>query len=210
MSVLPVESYHTRAKARRVPGNRAGRRGLGSDLSAGQVAVLIGAAPRTVAKWVDKGLMSGAYRLPSTADVVGGQGGDRRIPLASLWAFCAVHGINTDRLPPQRGIVASVGFPEADRLVVPPGYEVLVAADWVDLGFKLRGRQVAAWVIDYGCGRVEGDRAVRWIRLESETTPIARVLPEDVQVEDDLHTTTYRRPFDVDVLAAGLAAAVRA
>lgn len=56
-------------------------------LTTGQMAKLIGCAPRTVAKWIDEGLLKG-YRLPRKNTP-----GDRRVSRAVFDQFCKDHDI---------------------------------------------------------------------------------------------------------------------
>jgi len=60
-------------------------------LTTGQVAKECQVAPATVAKWVDGGLIKGAYRIPST--VPGREGRQRRIPLVPLLNFLQEYGM---------------------------------------------------------------------------------------------------------------------
>ncbi len=53
-------------------------------LTTGQVAKFCKVAPRTVAKWIDQGLLKG-YRIPGSQD--------RRVPKDNLVRFCQEHGI---------------------------------------------------------------------------------------------------------------------
>lgn len=55
-------------------------------LTTGQIAKLIGCAPRTVVKWIDNGLLAG-FRLPNG----NGQPGERRVTRAAFDAFCREH-----------------------------------------------------------------------------------------------------------------------
>ncbi|MCP4589814.1 MAG: response regulator [bacterium] len=58
-------------------------------LTTGQVAKICRVAPRTVAKWFDKGQLRG-YRIPGSKD--------RRIPLGQLIRFMQAHGIPLEGL----------------------------------------------------------------------------------------------------------------
>lgn len=55
----------------------------------GQAATMCGVSPRTVQKWFDAGLLKG-FRLPNWRT---GQGGDRRILLASLRELAVKQGL---------------------------------------------------------------------------------------------------------------------
>src|SRR5262245_41693343 len=93
MSAVPREPYpfyHQRpvAEARaasRVPSAQSSLvRTTARVFTTGQVAHLLGVAPRTVSKWFDRGLLSG-YRIPGS--------NDRRIPREDLLKFIAEHGL---------------------------------------------------------------------------------------------------------------------
>lgn len=59
---------------------------LGVDvLTVGQAAAVCGCAPRTVARWLDAGVLRG-YRLPMSAD--------RRVPASVLAEFLAANGMS--------------------------------------------------------------------------------------------------------------------
>lgn len=58
-------------------------------LTTGDVARICNVAPRTVAKWFDRGELKG-YRIPGSRD--------RRVPLHELLSFMKKHGIPTDDL----------------------------------------------------------------------------------------------------------------
>lgn len=54
-------------------------------LTSGQCAKALGVAPRTIVKWMDSGILPGAFRLPNSQD--------RRIPKISFVMFCLNQGI---------------------------------------------------------------------------------------------------------------------
>jgi excisionase family DNA binding protein len=54
-------------------------------LTTGQIAKLVGCSPRTVAKWIDGGLLPG-HRLPSTCTRR-----ERRVSRAAFDQFCKHH-----------------------------------------------------------------------------------------------------------------------
>ena len=55
----------------------------------GQIAYACGVAPRTVANWIDQGLLKG-YRVPGSTD--------RRVTRATLLEFMLAHGMPTNRI----------------------------------------------------------------------------------------------------------------
>jgi hypothetical protein len=185
-AVLPLPTY----------GKPSGRRPhSGGTLTTGQVAIVLGVAPRTVNLWADGGKIQ-HYRLPPT---VGRGKGDRRYRPADVVAFCRRHGIP---VPDGLGVVAVVGRAPIASL----GWPTLAAADWVALSLSLGGRCVVAWVVDYSAGRGDCDRGVAMIRGADAMVPIVRLLPEDVTPAAVTGCRDFRRPFDVDDVAAWLAA----
>lgn len=65
-------------------------------LTAGEIALLCGVAPRSVSKWFDMGHFPGGYRLPNTnknPKDENGQNGDRRVPREDVIAFARKHKI---------------------------------------------------------------------------------------------------------------------
>lgn len=61
------------------------------DLQTGEIARATQVTPRTVAKWIDRGLLKG-YKIP-------GPGGHRRVPRAELLAFLRRHNLPLEMMP---------------------------------------------------------------------------------------------------------------
>lgn len=62
------------------------------DLQTGEIARATQVTPRTVAKWIDSGLLKG-YKIP-------GPGGHRRVPRVELLAFLRQHNLPLEMMPP--------------------------------------------------------------------------------------------------------------
>lgn len=88
VSASEVKEYLT-ANARHAA-RRGVRRGNGVALSSGEIAKILGCAARTVVKWIDRGEMTGAYRLPGSRD--------RRVPVMNVLAFMRKNGMPTGAL----------------------------------------------------------------------------------------------------------------
>src|SRR5687767_4377744 len=107
-----VPTYASRPKGQK-------RTPKGLILTTGQVAHLMGCAPRTVCEWVDSDQLEG-YRLPSLSP----RGhGDRRITVAALVSFCRLRNIP---IPLGLGVVVVVG----SRVVDVGPREVVAAGGW--------------------------------------------------------------------------------
>lgn len=79
-------------------------------LTTGQVAKVCRVAPRTVAKWVDAGMIPGSYRIPGSTD--------RRIPAVGVRDFMQRNGM-TAQIPPTWGCeVLFVDLPQAVQMGV--------------------------------------------------------------------------------------------
>lgn len=82
------------------------RANAGRDFTTGEVAKLVGVAPRTVSKWFDSGRLRG-YRIPAS--------NDRRIPRRHLLDFAVRHGLEdlAAALNPPPPAVFLAGVPDA-------------------------------------------------------------------------------------------------
>jgi hypothetical protein len=84
-------------------------------LTTGDIAKLFHVAPRTVAKWVDAGLLKCHY-MPKVTRLQGntpGRGQDRRIPRAEVIRFAKERGIAIPSLCEKRLILVSSSYREA-------------------------------------------------------------------------------------------------
>jgi hypothetical protein len=82
---------------------------LASHITCGQAARLVGVAPRTLAKWADKGLIPGSYRI-AVVDGARNPWGDRRVSVHGLREFCRNRNMPLPEELPERPMY-SVGFP---------------------------------------------------------------------------------------------------
>lgn len=136
--------------------------GARPDLRTGEVARLLGVAPATVGKWVDRGLLGG-YRLPGAA---GTKQEDRRVPWADLVKFCRLRGIT---IPTPGTLTVACLCPPT------PGVEAVTP---VRLGVLVGRREVGRAVIgcEFGLGEAvatagavrDADPGVRLALLMSE------------------------------------------
>lgn len=185
-------------------GNRAGAPNkLYRTLSTGQVAALLGCAPRTVQVWFDRGEFPGAWRLPPGTDTPPG-GGGRRVPRAAVLDFCRRHGVPVPvelaALAVPALLLAGLDAADLARLLaagLPPGVAVEVAATPFAAGMACApGRRYAAAVVDAGgLGRATAEELLSALG----DAPAAVLLPEDAQQQ-----SVWKRPFDWAALAAAV------
>lgn len=170
----------------------------------GQVAAICGVAHRTAAKWVDKGILKG-YRIPG--------GEDRRIAHADLLGFVQDHGM---AIHPVLREVSPVLLVSGDLLL---GKELGKALPSDRVTFRQAGTAFAAGVVVREYAPVEvvivdtllGRReACDILAAVAEMEPCPRrlaIVQEDEGEVDAVGLETanvFRRPFEVELLAARL------
>jgi excisionase family DNA binding protein len=175
-----------------VPGPDAPDRAL----SVGEAARLLQVTGRTVMKWVDRGHLAG-YWLPATRDDQKRR--ERRVPLKSLWAFCAARGVPTDRLPLAVRRVLAVALAPAElaplaRLAARGGWELASHPNWVTAGFAGDGRP--PWAVVFAQA-ADARVALGTLRARRPDLVAVYVRPEDARADPDLAVAAdFRRPFD--------------
>lgn len=168
----------------------------------GEAAAACDVSPRTVAKWIDRGLLPG-YRL-------GGRS-DRRVSREALVSFLREHGMAVPLLlqaERPRLAVFSVR-PEVAPLLrgLLPGWDVLEAADPFTLGVKLCESRdaLAACVLDLACGSAHCLAALRFLAA-------AKVAAYALAAEDgaaaELRRLGYDRAWAYPCDLGGVAAAL--
>lgn len=129
----------------------------------GQIAVLCGVAPRTVAKWFDSGRLKG-YRIPGSQD--------RRVPRESLVAFLTAYGMPLGPLALSLKLTAylfGVGDGPLRSKLEEAGLEVTCFGSLFDLAVAMTERFPSSVILDTSVlGRDETVQLVRKIRLTEE------------------------------------------
>ena len=154
--------------------------------TSGQVAAMLGVAPRTVSKWHAKGLFPDAYRMPGSTD--------RRFPLAGVVAFARAHGIPMGHS--RQVLLCGITGHLADtlRLAMP---EAVLVDSLFALGRRLDGAAPAhVIVLDLSLGRGECLRTALEIRQELPACRLIGLLPDDARL-------TVLDGFDCVMLASG-------
>lgn len=134
--------------------------------TSGEVAVICGVSPDTVARWFDTGQLDG-YRL--------GPGGDRRIPYDALRKFMLNHGIPLNRL---EASVASILVVDDDPYyldVIPEAlnrageYRVFTASTGFDAGALVVEHNPDVIVLDIHLSDMDGRMVSKRVRERKET-----------------------------------------
>ena len=118
----------------------------------GQVAKICRVAPRTVAKWIDKGRLVG-YRIPGS----NGEG-DRRITRTELIRFMTDFKIPMGPLLTADTfavLVVGAGAAFTAKLgeYMPAGVSYVVTSDAIDAGFRVGAGGIDAVILDFADGR---------------------------------------------------------
>jgi len=161
-------------------------------MTTGMVSKATGAAPRTVAKWIDAGLLRG-HRIPGS--------GDRRVRRAELIRFCRAHDIPICD-GPYRALVAAADPSLRARLaaaVAAEGLEVAQAASLWDAGALYSAGQFPVVVLDFALGRAEAAAIARGI--DAAKSLVVGIACEDHAGIDPHFDEVYRLPFDAALLA---------
>jgi hypothetical protein len=186
-------------------------------LTTGQVAQVCKAAPRTVCKWMERGILRG-YRVPGSAD--------RRFRMGDVIAFMAEYGIDTSDLRAYTGWNALFVSPPARLLAALNAYDVMTvhvvetpldtglalgtatfdaAVFWPGYGLKLALTMVSrfhdakpGWARAFavvGPDRTEADplRVAGCSKVFSEEDPIDDVLREVTAVRREFAPTVIDR-----------------
>ncbi|MDO4570521.1 MAG: helix-turn-helix domain-containing protein [Planctomycetia bacterium] len=174
----------------------------------GQVAKICKVAPRTVSKWFDSGRLKG-YRIPGSQD--------RRIPKEYLIKFLKEHGMPTGEL--ENEDIAKVLVVAQDQVLienlrrelpVEHQFRVEVASSGFDAGIQAESFHPDCMVVDFSIGRTEALQICQNLRRNTEFTDIILIalLPDDGCKNDYFDrstiTETFRKPFDVTLLAERL------
>lgn len=154
------------------------RRRLETILSTSEVANLCGVAPRTVAKWVDAGMLPGSWQLPGS--------GDRRIPSEGLMLFFREKGVPVPRelraillsSEPRALLVAVSAATEQVIRAMQPEWEITTTG-LVGAGFRLAHHKQV--VIDLGAGWCEGQELAALVTEFSPNTHILLIHHADRQ-----------------------------
>ena len=186
---------------------------LGKDIfTTGQVAKMVGVAPRTVVRFVDSGELRG-FRIPGSQD--------RRIPRDNLIRFLKEHDIPLGKLEDEgktKILLVGTGSDIANRLrqLLPEGeqYKYEVAANAFEAGLSLGAS--APWdviVLDQAVGRGEALQIAQNLRGNPlyEQTLIIGLAGEDEAAPDSLVgygcDEVFQKPFDIALLAERIARA---
>lgn len=158
-------------------------------ISTGQFAKLCGVAPRTVTKWIDKGVVKGSYTLPESSD--------RRIPLTNAVQFMRDRclPIPSELLP---ALSLALGLQPGEL----PGF---VRCDPFDLGALVATQPVAVAVVGDGEGLDVARKACQLVRTANPTARVALVVSESAgDVGTGAWDAVFTRPVDWSAVEAGL------
>ncbi len=168
----------------------------------GQVAELCRVAPRTVSKWFDSGRLVG-YRIPGSLD--------RRIPRANLIAFMKEHGVPLGELKDGSDAILLVGVDREleqslTHLLAPYEFDLQSAQSSFDAGLLASSLHPHCVIIDTAIGLDDVSMIARTLRRVEETQGAVVIgLVRDSEchsgLDASLFTETFRKPFDVVLLA---------
>jgi excisionase family DNA binding protein len=154
----------------------------------GQIAKLCCVAPRTVKKWIDRGILQG-YKVPGSKD--------RRVSRETLVAFMEQHGIplgaTTDR------IVLVSADSELATALSGLSVEVSVVGNFFDLGEQLRASAPHAIIVDLAHGETEAEEALARCAIRFPSVKRFAVCDNAKRCEKALET--FSRPFDPALVA---------
>ncbi len=168
------------------------------DLTTGMVAAACGVAPRTVTKWVDRGLIPGCYRIPTHegANVAGRvSGGDRRIPARACLKFLESMGHHeaVRRLQHMTSLlVTAVGVPEGDllrlrELLLAHNASVVLCQCLFAAGIQMSAQKSHVLLIDLPAvgASSAAHAAARARAMEQKPLAVGVFHPDDVPAEGD-------------------------
>lgn len=146
---------------------------LGKPLTTGQMAAIAKVAPRTVAKWIDAGLLKG-YHVPGSLD--------RRVEPDDFVDFLVAHGMvrRVGSIPSLRRTVLFVGFPADLHARLSTGIgDCAFAANAVEAGMALATKPPRVVVVDAGMGRIDAcNVAVAARRAGARTVAIGSLVAD--------------------------------
>ncbi len=168
----------------------------------GQVAELCRVAPRTVSKWFDSGRLKG-YRIPGSQD--------RRIPRANLISFMKEHGVPLGQLRDGSDAILLVGVDRdlagnLTHLLSAYDFDLQSAQSTFDAGLIASSLHPHCVIIDTAIGTTDAEMIARTLRSVPENAGaviIGLVRDSEFQsgLDDKLFNETFRKPFDVVLLA---------
>lgn len=155
----------------------------------GQVAEICRVAPRTVAKWIDNGLLGG-HRLPG--------GGDRRIRLLDLWQFLQENDMPYDPRPAlllvsRDGILAEHLQDELDYR-----YQVVLAENSLDAGAAIAEFRPETILVDLA---VDENLLTQIANSKHQAGRLFAVIESTDQIGlVPKHAQIFTKPFDIRLL----------
>ena len=172
----------------------------------GQVAKICKVAPRTVSKWFDTGRLKG-YRIPGSQD--------RRIPRDCLIKFLKEHNMPLGELEDETK--AKVLMVAQDQVLIEnikrelssdKAFSVAVASSGFDAGIQSESFRPDCIIVDFSIGHQEAIQISQNLRPNTEFNNIILIalLPEEgaASFERSNFNETFRKPFDVSLLAERL------
>lgn len=177
-------------------------------LTTGQAAKLCGVNFRTVARWIDRGLLP-AYQLPGTR-------GDRRVRVADLRRFMHAHDIPDPWAMPAGARRALVVDDEPamaraiERVLRQAGYETALAAGGFEAGAMLFSFQPHVMTLDLRMPGMDGIEVLQFLRRTPPPVPL-KVVVVSADSEERLQQAralgahaVLAKPFSNEALLAAL------
>lgn len=181
-------------------------------LTTGQAAKLCGVNFRTVARWIDRGLLP-AYQLPGTR-------GDRRVLVEDLRGFMREHNMPDPWAGPAAARRALVVDDEPamaraiERVLRQAGYETALAAGGFEAGAMLFSFQPHVMTLDLRMPGMDGIDVLQFLRRTAPPVPL-KVVVVSADSEERLRQArelgahaVLPKPFSNEALLAALEAPV--
>ena len=183
-------------------------------LTTGRLASLIDVSARSIAKWIDSGLLVG-YRTPASRE--------RRVRIEEALAFARRHGLPSDRLEALGLRCGLAAITQATVLIYSPdmrivsafaevSFEALSVADPFYLGITLIRRRYDLVLLDQLLGTIEILQRLAWLSAEAPASRRVVLAGEDDGHRRDwvLAQDYYQRPCDFVAMARELLGRLRA
>ena len=177
-------------------------------LTTGQAAKLCGVNFRTVARWIDRGLLQ-AYQLPGTR-------GDRRVQVEDLRRFMREHSMPDPWAAPTAARRALVVDDEPsmaraiERVLRQAGYETALAANGFEAGALLFSFQPHVMTLDLRMPGMDGFDVLQFLQRTPPPVPLKVVVvsadsAERLRQAQQLGAhAVLSKPFANDALLAAL------
>jgi hypothetical protein len=168
-------------------------------MTTGKAAKLLGVAPRTVAQWMDKGLLAG-HRLPNSGRSTS-YPGDRRFHMADVQKFARHYDIHLKGVSPLPLAVYLVGSDAKTAHVVASELALdirfLSVPNYFAAGWQMSREEPDMVLFDFLSGKSDAMAAARKVRDSYLHAAVVAITNEDdTHVAEGVFDKVFFRPFD--------------